>query len=244
MGYTNTTTYTFKKNASLKEIYNELDNVCTTSNTYCSVQLGDFSSYNEANKLYHKLHGNNTKSNMGDDDDFKKFNEKPNEFCLYLKYWLYDQIIIKELNDQEISQVLNVLKMGDKYKFFIDSANVCEFNILKFIEIKSAKLLIDYLENYENNVNKKNIEKLICNNDYKNILNDMIHLYNNIDTPCKNESNVYCNELEQCKKVYKIKNLLELNCNGDTESPTLPQQFFIVQILTHKQLYHPNLYPD
>lgn len=97
---------------------------------------------------------------------------------------------------------------------------------MKFIEIKSTKLLIDYLENYENKVNKKNIEKLICNNYCKNILNDMIHLYNNIDTPCKNESNVYCNELEQCKKVYKIKNLLELNFNGDTESPPMPQKFF------------------
>ncbi|SBT30934.1 PIR Superfamily Protein [Plasmodium ovale wallikeri] len=216
--------YTFKKNTSLEGIYNELDNVCTT-HTYCNVQLGDSSRYNEAEILRSKLFGNDTKLNMGV-DDFKKFNKKPNEFCLYLKYWLYDQIIIKELKDQEISQVLNDLKIGDKYKFFIDSANFCEFNILKVEEIKKNKLLIDYLENYDNAANKRNVENLICNSNYKHILNETIHQYNNTNAQCNTESNIHCKELQQCKNIYNITNLLKLQCNGDAESSPLSQQFF------------------
>lgn len=52
----------------------------------------------------------------------------------------------------------------------------------------------------------------------------MIHQYNNTNTQCKTESKIHCKELQQCKNIYNITNLLELQCNGDAETDPLPEQ--------------------
>ncbi|SBT73808.1 PIR protein [Plasmodium ovale] len=210
--------HTFVKNQDLKVIYEELENVCTEVNNYlyCTGPPDENTNNNKVKKLQYKFQGNKTKSLLYQ-GDFKLINADPSKWCTYFKYWIYDQVITNVFDDKDIMEVFQLLKHdGNEIGFSNgENYNTCKFSTFKIEEVKKMKLLYDYFENYDSTKNKSSINELICSSEYKNDLSEIIGFYNNRDTYCKQQTNLYCTELDECAKAYGFRNLSVLQCNGD-----------------------------
>ncbi|CAI7719362.1 PIR protein [Plasmodium vivax] len=89
--------------------------------------------YSNLYRIYATLTGtNNDYIDVVENEDYKLFYTS-------LKYWLYDQIIIKDLKETEINEIFTGWKSYIKGKVENPTSNYCEFNKLTLDEIKKLK---------------------------------------------------------------------------------------------------------
>ncbi|SBS94434.1 PIR protein [Plasmodium ovale] len=213
---------TFERSKDIKNFYNELDNVCTNYSN-CTRNSINSTSDEHAIKLYKKFDYNIFKFILTSESSYQNFPKDINKRCTYFKYWFYDQIIRYNLDDEKVKHIIDPLKYGkDIIEFSIENVvnpRKCYIHIRKLDDIKKMKVLYDFLESYDVNAKKSNINEKICKNNFKNYLADIISDYNQL-TSCNSESTEYCKEIEECKRIYKIDELSILHCNEDQ-----PQSF-------------------
>ncbi|SBT58403.1 PIR Superfamily Protein [Plasmodium ovale wallikeri] len=207
---------TFSENETLRDIYSKFEDMCSKVNnrTYCLIDKDPYSECSNVKKLYYNLNGNNTKYELSD-DEFTALYDHPIKFCNYLKYWLYDEIIFNKFDNNQIKEVLNTLKKGDKFQIIIDNYNTCNFDILELDKIKQIKLFYDYIATYDAEKKKSRIRDKICGSSYEETLNRMIDLYNDRNIKGEKESTEYSNEFDECKKTYSVGRLCKLQCVAD-----------------------------
>ncbi|KMZ96141.1 hypothetical protein PVNG_05887 [Plasmodium vivax North Korean] len=146
--------------------------------------------------------------------------------CLYLKYWLYDQIITNGFNETKTNALFNLWEkiLQNNFELIIGQNLTCKFRILELEDIKKIKLLFDYLFNYNFERNEHDIYNIICKYGCSDCLNRIIDLYNN-NGNCKNPySKNFCEELDECIKVYDKSELPILHCEKDKGSPIYPRE--------------------
>ncbi|SBT84647.1 PIR protein [Plasmodium ovale] len=216
--------FTFKKNHSLKEICDELNtsgNVGEIGSDEESGNKCDSLSCESSNNCYVKtlcyiLQNLETmfNVNMG---EYKILKTEKNKRCTYFKYWFYNHVITKGFEYSKVLEILTLFERSHgKFKLSIyEHADSCEININTLEDVKKIKVLLDYLENYNEEQRKSDINDVICNSDYKNSLDEMIDLYNNSDEQ-ESDKPELCIDTIESKLAYGYKNLPKLQCSEES----------------------------
>ncbi|KMZ76849.1 hypothetical protein PVIIG_05675 [Plasmodium vivax India VII] len=159
-----------------------------------------------------------------------------------LKYWLYDQIIIKNLKQTEINEIFTGLENQIKKKIKNIPSNSCVFNELTLDEIKKLrKIYALYTVLYNNNENFEN-----CINDkckYIDYFGERLDEFiSSINSCFSNTSTInYCNELKEfidlCKEDNKDAGISIYLENTKSKAKSEGKHLLSVQRYDEEQLY-------
>ncbi|CAG9472717.1 unnamed protein product [Plasmodium vivax] len=207
--------HNFMKNSKFYEIYDAFHKKCDeyyydNKETCYTGESGNFIYSTVVNNILEELYSNLYRVNVTikhHNNTYLEniYTEDKKMCCIALKYWLYDQIMTKVLEENKINEIFTGWKTYLKDKIKKTSPDVCTFNNLKKDEIKKLKNIYALYTIFYDNTN---ISKT-CNNDkckyidyFGKGLDDFI---NGIKT-CSSDSanNEYCNEfnefIELCKE--------------------------------------------
>ncbi|KMZ94047.1 hypothetical protein PVMG_02273 [Plasmodium vivax Mauritania I] len=189
--------------------------------------------YSNLYRVYATLPGSNN-------DYVDDVGKKDYKLCYTsLKYWLYDQIIIKGLEETKIDEIFTGLENHVKKKITNTFENGCEFNKLTLDEIKKLKniyALYTVLYNHKfEPCNKKTCKYL----DY--VGKGLDELIGSINS-CSSDSNRtnYCIEFEEfvdlCKEDYEDAGISIYVEN--TKSKAIEQGKLLLSVQTYKNEPH------
>ncbi|CAG9474670.1 unnamed protein product [Plasmodium vivax] len=147
----------------------------------------------------------------------KSYNNKFNEIdngehikkrCIYFKYWFYDQILKKKINDSEVDNLIKDC-ISKKNLYSSDESFSCKFYELNLDNIKEIKKLYHFLIIY--NIYKNND---IYPSAYCQYLNEISDIITKNNRRCKSHSNeAYCNEYNTYINPYIREDILSLPQN-------------------------------
>ncbi|SCO73011.1 VIR protein [Plasmodium vivax] len=153
----------------------------------------------------------------------KSYNNKFNEIdngehikkrCIYFKYWFYDQILKKKINDSEVDNLIKDC-ISKKNLYSSDESFSCKFYELNLDNIKEIKKLYHFLIIYNIYKNNDIYPSAYCQ--YINVVSDII---NNNNRRCDSHSNdAYCHEYNTYIKPYIKEDILPLP-EDKCEKPT------------------------
>ncbi|VUZ96296.1 PIR protein [Plasmodium vivax] len=199
----------FQFNNSYNHKHNELHN---------REYLSNLSTEGQARDLYKKFIQNIIWLLKKDNNQFNKIDngEHTEKRCIYLKYWFYDQILKKNINNSEIEK-LNEDWVSKKNLLTSDKKISCEFYKLNLEQIKEIKKLYHFFIIY--NIYKNND---IYPSAYCQYLKELSDIITKNTTRCESHSNdAYCNEYNTYIKPYIKKDILPLpedKCEKPTSS--------------------------
>ncbi|SBT71942.1 PIR protein [Plasmodium ovale] len=154
--------------------------------------------------------------------DITKYKDK---LCVYLKYWLYEQLIVNDFSNFEINLLFDFLEkhkngcMKDK-----SLEKTCNFYKLSLKDINEIKNLYDYIE-FLNHNDIKIYDEISKDHEWVNYFKKGLDLYKISKIRCSSDKhNNYCYEFNEFEKIYKEKSpyfsckekLLTLLHNKDT----------------------------
>ncbi|KMZ77157.1 hypothetical protein PVIIG_05633 [Plasmodium vivax India VII] len=119
-----------------------------------------------------------------------------NALCSYLKYWIYDQLISKDVSQDNFLQFFNLWNARKNEKC---PKCKCEFNITSFSEVKELKKTYDYslfLKAYKRTAK---INNKIHYMNYCKYIEDAKAIYSLLGDTCKKKKKnaEYCKEFEE-----------------------------------------------
>ncbi|KMZ82576.1 variable surface protein Vir21 [Plasmodium vivax India VII] len=192
-------------NNDLFKFYKKFSSKCEDLNdeAYCKVNM--FEGVNEsANDIFKKLMRNVNKIIKNSDIYYNTIDNGNyiNKRCIYLKYWLYDKILTKNIDESNIGKIFEALVPNNEKPS--DNSLKCEFHEIKLNEIKDIKKLYDYFVFYDgykfvgNIINDK-----IFNSVHRDYLKGAIDVHKKAESDCT-EKNItgYCNEYNNYIKKY------------------------------------------
>ncbi|VUZ99700.1 PIR protein [Plasmodium vivax] len=131
-------------------------------------------------------------------DDKKKaydyWETDKNALCSYLKYWIYDQLISKDVSQDNFLQFFNLWNARKNEKC---SNCECEFNIKHFSQVKMLKKAYDYslfLKAYKKTAK---INKQIYNMNYCRYVEDAKAIYTLLGDTCEKSTAENCKEFNK-----------------------------------------------
>ncbi|KMZ87890.1 hypothetical protein PVBG_06117 [Plasmodium vivax Brazil I] len=243
----------FIKKSEFYKIYEEFSWPCDKyvwdGNESCFQKVEENLEYSsEVNKIlkvmYSILYRIYAKLSGSDNTYFEHIkNEDSKFFYTSLKYWLYDQMIIKGLYDRKFDEIVKGLEEKIKHKIKRSPPkNPCVFNKLTLDEIKRLKNIYAlYTVLYDNNDNFES-----CNDNKCKYLEyfgkGLDEIINSINS-CSNNSNQtnYCKEFNEfvdlCKEdnVYAGISIYDEKTKSNAE--TAKKYFLFSEIYKEEQLY-------
>ncbi|SCA60739.1 Plasmodium vivax Vir protein, putative [Plasmodium vivax] len=140
------------QNSELHKLYTKLNENCNTNadDLYCTTQISPEAIGPSDKKLCNIFFCKLKKLLESDNDYFikKDDNYKINNRCMYLKFWLYDQLIKRKLTENDVKNIINDWKR--QKDIFLGEYNCpCEFYEMELSEIKEIKKLYDYFVFYD-----------------------------------------------------------------------------------------------
>ncbi|SBT02017.1 PIR Superfamily Protein [Plasmodium ovale curtisi] len=214
-------TYVHLKNSKFSNVYEILYKSCSENDYYeYGIDNNQCKSYEIKEtidedyvkeflqKLHHNLYKICSTINESDNGYFKKTPEDEKEYCIYFKYWLYDEILSNESYISNINKIIKEWenKINDeKYNTF---RNLCSFNKLEQSDIEKLKRIYAFKLILYDNANIFNTEKN-KNCTYFSELGKGLKLYSESITKCStagNEDN-YCKEFKEFLNIYKLDKL-------------------------------------
>ncbi|SBT53537.1 PIR Superfamily Protein [Plasmodium ovale wallikeri] len=212
--------YVSLKNSTFSNVYKILYNSCTEDDYYeldgfhdiCdryNIKETDDEYVKELlKKLQHNLNKICSTVNMSDNGYFRETLKNVKEYCMYFKYWLYDEILSNE------SYILNIDKIfkewenqinDEKYNTFRD---LCSFNKLEQGDIEKLKRIYAFKLIFYDNISFFNTERNIpCK--YLSELGKGLKAYEESHRRCSianNEGN-YCKEFQEFQNLYNLDKL-------------------------------------
>ncbi|GAB64534.1 VIR-like CYIR protein [Plasmodium cynomolgi strain B] len=192
------------RNKELYLSYKELDKDCNWSyrDLYCSDTLTNFV-HDSIRPLYKKLWNNFFKVKYYS-EDFKSLTKDRSKICIYLKYWFYDQLLHKNIDNDGIGKFFSAWESTSQgYKRDLIG---CELYKMNLNEIKETKLLYDYFLLYDG----YNIDELVSHkiyvSPYCQYLKKAADVYKKRKSECAIEKNSgLCKEFENYIKKHMIK---------------------------------------
>ncbi|SCA60341.1 Plasmodium vivax Vir protein, putative [Plasmodium vivax] len=109
------------------------------------------------------------------------------KLCIYLKYWLYDQLIESKVNKDDFTKFFN---LWDKQKKEKCSACECEFPIKEFSEIQQIKKIYDFFLFLDSYKDKEKIINVISNKEYCKYIDASKSLYYLYQMKCEKSNNL------------------------------------------------------
>ncbi|SCA60699.1 hypothetical protein, conserved [Plasmodium vivax] len=162
--------------------------------------------------------------------------------CMCLKYWLYDQIITKGLNESEIKDLFNGYNHYINGKIKDISKNYCNFKELDLNDIKNIKkiyALNTFLHTYYTNFNNCNSNS--CN--YMEYFGEGLDEFINSIKKCSSNeySGNYCEEFNEflniCKDGNKYAGFKTYHDNDKNAEDTSMKYLLSVETYEQKPLY-------
>lgn len=146
-----------------------------------------------------KIKDNSYFNNIDNGNDLEKR-------CIYLKYWLYKEILTKITEDKDIDSLLSSLSSEKRY--FHSDAYSCEFYKMNKKEIREIKKIYEYFLFY--NIYKKytledsaKIDRVHCN-----YLKEVHYLFDQISMKCLESESDYCKEFNNYIKKHISESVL------------------------------------
>ncbi|SCA59991.1 Plasmodium vivax Vir protein, putative [Plasmodium vivax] len=150
---------------------------------------------------------------------YKNVEENKKELCFYLKYWLYDQIIDKNI-DSELSQFWELWK-NRKTKNCPNCT--CEFEVQNISDINVLKTIYDYILFKDTYDNEEKINAAISKKKFCPYIDDARILYSLKKTTCTEKTGTFCNEIKKYIIPHlKIDDNFVITCNNEEESDHYP----------------------
>ncbi|CAI7723933.1 PIR protein [Plasmodium vivax] len=202
----------FIQNSDFYTIYKEFDNQCDSANNrdVCyNGSIEELSQFPKVTKLLKKLYGNLHKifSSVARHRNIYFGNANTDDeklCCIYLKYWLYDQIITEGLDANEIKKLFEGWEKHVKDEINYYSLKPCIFHNLNRDEINKIKniyafntLLYPNAEKFENCAHNECKYMEYFGEGLNELNNSINNCYSNI--PSVN----YCNELNEYLNICK-----------------------------------------
>ncbi|KMZ87787.1 hypothetical protein PVBG_05039 [Plasmodium vivax Brazil I] len=158
---------------------------CSSDNSYESIPPSLFD-------LYKKFERNITSISNESIDAYKHIEKNKSKLCIYLKYWLYDQLIKRQVNQDDFTKFFNLWNERKKEKC---SLCECEFPIQKISEIKQIKKIHDAFLFWDSYNDKAKMKNVISNMEYCKYIDDSKILYYSYQMKCENGNNsLLCKE--------------------------------------------------
>ncbi|KMZ95102.1 hypothetical protein PVMG_05974 [Plasmodium vivax Mauritania I] len=128
-------------------------------------------------------------------DAYKHIEKNKSKLCIYLKYWLYDQLIKRQVNQDDFTKFFN---LWNERKAVKCSECECEFPIKEFSEIEQIKKIYDFFLFWDSYKDKKKLINEISNKEYCEYINDSKILYYSYQMMCDNgKDSLLCNEFNK-----------------------------------------------
>ncbi|SCA60862.1 Plasmodium vivax Vir protein, putative [Plasmodium vivax] len=143
----------------------------------CSPDQGYKSLHPSVQQFYRMFKRNIIQISAKSGNLFHEITTDSGKLCFYLKYWFYDWIISKNIEEEKIAQLLN---LWDKQKKVVCTECDCEFFVRKLLEINKLKKFYDFylfsekfrdVQSMNNEIN----DKEYCNH-LKNAMAEHSHL--------------------------------------------------------------------
>ncbi|SBT55549.1 PIR Superfamily Protein [Plasmodium ovale wallikeri] len=132
-----------------------------------------------------------------------KLTKKKDKHCIYLKYWLYDKLIIDGLQKHDIKIISDFLnsKKNDLDKI-VSSGKPCKFYKLNLNDIYELKNIFDYSE-ILHDTDISIYDEILKDPKYLNYLKNGLSLYRRGKIRClSGKKNEYCNEFNEYTESY------------------------------------------
>ncbi|SBT54155.1 PIR Superfamily Protein [Plasmodium ovale wallikeri] len=132
-----------------------------------------------------------------------KLTKKKDKHCIYLKYWLYDKLIIDGLQKHDIKIISDFLnsKKNDLGKI-VSSDKPCKFHKLNLNDIYELKNIFDYSE-ILHDTDISIYDEILKDPKYLNYLKNGLSLYRRGKIRClSGKKNEYCNEFNEYTESY------------------------------------------
>ncbi|SCA83696.1 VIR protein [Plasmodium vivax] len=127
-----------------------------------------------------------------DEPEYYSYWETDNKkLCFYLKYWIYDQLIGKNITNEQFSNFINL--WNEKKKVKCPSCE-CKFNVTSFSNVKQLKRAYDYFLFLNAYKDTTTISKHIADKHYCRYIENTKAIYSSLETKCIKDNAPYCKE--------------------------------------------------
>ncbi|SCA48162.1 PIR protein [Plasmodium ovale] len=212
--------YSSFKNSSFSKIYEKLNNSCSEEDVKefeevkenCDVYKINKTDNEYIDNLLKKIHHNFKKiyftANNRDNGYFKEKLNDVKQYCIYFKYWLYDEILSNEDFRLKTEHIFDEWKKCTIDPQYTDFSNHCTFynldldNIEKLRSIYALKLIV-----YDNIKIFNTEQNIQCK--YLSELGKGLKAYSESITKCSIENNedMYCKEFKEFLNIYNLDRL-------------------------------------
>ncbi|SBT72381.1 PIR protein [Plasmodium ovale] len=218
----------YLKLSGVYRFFREFNKKCSTidDDFNCNSQLSNLKGQ-EAKELYIKFMRNIMKLSKEYNHYFNKI-DNGNEVekrCIYLKYWLYHQILTNGMEESDIDILLTSLSSETNY--FLNDSYSCKFYKMIKKEIRELTKLYDYFLFY--NIHKKYtvIDNKKNNSAHCIYLKGVHDLFNKKKDECNKNGSDLCNEFNSYIIKYINKDTLtslNVECKSDELTTPLRKQ--------------------
>ncbi|SBS90094.1 PIR Superfamily Protein [Plasmodium ovale curtisi] len=211
------------------KIYKTLYNSCTDQDfkeydtpENCETYAIDKTRNDYVDSLLKKLHLNFKKiyltANNRENSYFRETAENVKEYCVYFKYWLYDEILSKEDCRLNIEHIYKEWEKKIHDSEYGNLPKLCAYNKLKLDDIEKLKSIYAFTLIFYNNINIFNVGKSIPYK-YLNDLGKGLKAYSDSISRCSIQNNIdtYCEEFKEFLNVYKLNNLHLIHSTENTD---------------------------
>ncbi|SBT55923.1 PIR Superfamily Protein [Plasmodium ovale wallikeri] len=204
----------------VNNVYNILYNSCTESDYYehsdtsgiCNKYSIKETDNGYVNELLRKLHHNIKKiyytANNRDNGYFKKTVNNVKEYCIYFKYWLYDEILSKQECSSKSELIYDEWQKCINNQEYNSFSNRCTFYKLSLDDIEKLKRIYAFKLIFYDNISFFNAERNIpCK--YLSELGKGLKAYEESHSKCSiaNNEEEYCKEFQEFQNLYNLDKL-------------------------------------
>ncbi|KNA01563.1 hypothetical protein PVNG_05009 [Plasmodium vivax North Korean] len=164
------------------------------SNSYCYQDINFGTLPTALSELYRKFERNLILIWDDEENVYENWETDKKKICSYLKYWIYDQLISKNVSQADFSQIF---KLWNERKSGKCSNCEYEFNIKHFSQVKMLKKAYDYslfLKAYKKTAK---INKQIYNMNYCRYVEDAKAIYTLLGDTCEKSTAENCKEFNK-----------------------------------------------
>ncbi|SBT84877.1 PIR protein [Plasmodium ovale] len=201
--------YTFVKDSELYKFYDALNNSCKEKEHHNTFEaLWYLGIYDPSiisfikNEVFKKLNCllNNTEASVDNISSSK------DRHCIYLKYWLYDKLIIEGFDKYDIRIIFDFLKKKkNAFMKILKSDRPCNIYKLSLSDIHKIKILYDYSEFLHDSDTTK-YDLILKEEEYLTYFKKGLDLYQNSKIICPSiKKDDYCYEFNEYETKYKRK---------------------------------------
>ncbi|VUZ99816.1 PIR protein, partial [Plasmodium vivax] len=170
-------------------------------------------------ELYKKFE-RNIKLIQDQPEYFSNWEKDKEKLCFYLKYWIYDQLISKNITDDAFSKFINLWNEQKEEKC---PSCECEFKIKSFSLVKHLKKAYDYFLFLNAYNDTKTISTHIADKNYCKYIDGSKTVYSLYPLICKGGITENCKEFEKYILPY-MKNDDENSILCESESTYEPDE--------------------